>query len=98
MLNYISHRLMIMVPTLMAISAIVFIIIQLPPGDYLTTMIEELKSVPLAQGHDEVFYPGEIEARNDVKNRQRGLILPEDTISDLAAAATEMKVSLSLHD
>ena len=44
MLAYIIRRILIMVPTLVAISAIVFIIIQLPPGDYLTTMIEELKS------------------------------------------------------
>ena len=61
-------------------------------------MIEELKSVPLAQGHDEVFYPGEIEACNDVKNRRHGLLLPEDTMADLAKAAAEMKVPLRLHE
>ena len=61
-------------------------------------MIEELKSVPLAQGHDEVFYPGEIEARNDVKNRRQGLLLPNDTMTDLAKAADETKVPLRLHE
>lgn len=44
MLNYIARRILIMIPTLLAISAIVFIIIQLPPGDYLTTMITEMQS------------------------------------------------------
>src|SRR5882672_7096905 len=44
MLNYILRRLFIMVPTLLAISAIVFIIIELPPGDYLTTMMSELQA------------------------------------------------------
>lgn len=44
MLSYIARRVFIMVPTLIAISAIVFIIIQLPPGDYLTTMMNELQS------------------------------------------------------
>ena len=44
MLSYIARRVLIMVPTLIAISAIVFIIIQLPPGDYLTTMMNELAS------------------------------------------------------
>jgi peptide/nickel transport system permease protein len=44
MLNYIARRLLIMIPTLLAISAIVFIIIRLPPGDYLTTMITEMQS------------------------------------------------------
>jgi peptide/nickel transport system permease protein len=33
-----------MVPTLLAISAIVFVIIQLPPGDYLESHIAELRS------------------------------------------------------
>jgi peptide/nickel transport system permease protein len=46
MIAYLARRLLVMVPTLLAISAIVFFIIQLPPGDYLSTMVEEL----LAQG------------------------------------------------
>ncbi|MFN0043876.1 MAG: ABC transporter permease [Alphaproteobacteria bacterium] len=44
MLRYIAHRFLIMVPTLLAISFIVFVIIQLPPGDYLETYIAELQS------------------------------------------------------
>jgi LDH2 family malate/lactate/ureidoglycolate dehydrogenase len=52
-------------------------------------MIEELKAVPLAQGHQEIFYPGEIEARNDARNRRDGLMLPPDTIRDLEKVAAE---------
>lgn len=44
MFSYIVRRLLVMVPTLLAISAIVFTIIQLPPGDYLSTMIAELQA------------------------------------------------------
>jgi peptide/nickel transport system permease protein len=44
MFTYLIHRILIMVPTLLAISIIIFIIIQLPPGDYLTTYINELQS------------------------------------------------------
>ena len=44
MFVYIIRRLLVMVPTLLAISAIVFTIIQLPPGDYLSTMIAELQA------------------------------------------------------
>ena len=44
MLKYLAHRLLIMIPTLLAISIIVFVIIQLPPGDYLTSYINELQS------------------------------------------------------
>ena len=44
MFSYIVHRLLIMIPTLLAISLIIFIVIQLPPGDYLETYIAELQS------------------------------------------------------
>jgi len=44
MLGYIARRIMVMIPTLLAISAITFVIIQLPPGDYLTTLVTELES------------------------------------------------------
>jgi len=51
--------------------------------------VAEIKSVPLAQGFDEVFYPGEMEARNDVRHRKEGLQLPDDTIADLKRIAGE---------
>ena len=49
--------------------------------------IGELKAVPLAQGFDEVVYPGEIEARNEKRNRAEGLHLPDDTLADLRKLA-----------
>lgn len=52
-------------------------------------MIAELKSVPLAQGFEEVVYPGELEARNDIANRRDGLDLPDDTLADLDKLARE---------
>lgn len=58
--------------------------------------IEELKSVPRAPGVAEIFYPGEIEALNDARNRKEGLELPEETIADLAKIASEMKVPLDV--
>jgi peptide/nickel transport system permease protein len=44
MLGWLIHRILLMVPTLIAISILVFVIIQLPPGDYLTTLINELEA------------------------------------------------------
>jgi peptide/nickel transport system permease protein len=44
MFGYIIQRILIMVPTLIAISIIIFVIIQLPPGDYFSTYIAELQS------------------------------------------------------
>jgi peptide/nickel transport system permease protein len=44
MLGYLVHRILIMIPTLIAISMLTFIIIHLPPGDYFSTYIAELQS------------------------------------------------------
>jgi peptide/nickel transport system permease protein len=44
MLSYIVHRILIMIPTLLAISIVIFTIINLPPGDYFTTYVAELQS------------------------------------------------------
>jgi len=44
MFAYLVRRILVMVPTLLAISAIVFTIIQLPPGDYLSTLMAEMQS------------------------------------------------------
>lgn len=43
MLFYIMRRILYMIPTLLIISIISFIIIQLPPGDYLTSYIAHLR-------------------------------------------------------
>lgn len=51
--------------------------------------VAEIKSVPLAQGFDEVFYPGEMEARNNTRNRSQGIQYPDDTIVDLKRIAAE---------
>lgn len=51
--------------------------------------IAEIKTVPLATGFDEVFYPGEIEANNDARNREDGIMFPEDTLADLRRIARE---------
>ncbi|NNE84240.1 MAG: ABC transporter permease [Alphaproteobacteria bacterium] len=56
MFRYISHRLLVMIPTLLAVSALVFIIIQLPPGNFLDTLISEL------EGRGEAVDPNQIEA------------------------------------
>ena len=44
MLAYILRRILTMIPTLLIISALVFVIIQLPLGDYLESHIAELQS------------------------------------------------------
>lgn len=55
MLTYIIRRILIMIPTLLAISLIIFVIIQLPPGDYF----ESYKAALIAGG--ETVDEGKIE-------------------------------------
>ena len=44
MLQYIARRILLMIPTLIVISLLVYIIIDLPPGDCVTAQIDELLS------------------------------------------------------
>src|SRR5438105_2242660 len=48
MAKYIAKRVLYMIPTLFVISLISFTIIQLPPGDFLTTYVATLRQ----QGED----------------------------------------------
>ena len=43
MLSYLIHRIVYMVPMLLIISIISFVLIQLPPGDFLTSYVMQLK-------------------------------------------------------
>src|SRR5262245_11138603 len=42
--RYLIQRLLLMLPTLFLISVVTFVIIQLPPGDFLTTLISDLEA------------------------------------------------------
>ncbi len=44
MFTYIIHRLLIMIPTMIVISIVTFVIIQLPEGDYLSNLVKELQA------------------------------------------------------
>ena len=44
MLRYIAWRIAVMFPTLLIVSALVFTIIELPPGDYFESYIAELQA------------------------------------------------------
>lgn len=44
MLRFIMHRILMMIPVVIAISVISFVIIQAPPGDYVTNLVSQLRS------------------------------------------------------
>ena len=56
LLSYIVKRLLQMIPLLLCISVIIFVVIQLPPGDYLTTYIRQKESAGTQVGADEIAH------------------------------------------
>ena len=54
MLQYIVKRTLVLIPLLLALSIVVFIIIQLPPGEYLTTYLNQLRSTGMEVTEDQI--------------------------------------------
>jgi LDH2 family malate/lactate/ureidoglycolate dehydrogenase len=61
-------------------------------------LIGEVKSVPLAQGFDEVFFPGEVEDRSSARLQREGIELPAGTLADLERLAEWAGLPLELAD
>ena len=58
-------------------------------------LIDEVKGVPLAQGFDEVFYPGEVEDRSEAANLAAGgVVLAAESVADLRRLGEEAGVPL----
>lgn len=55
-------------------------------------LISDLKATPKADGVDEIFYPGEIEAVADAEGRRAGIALPAATASMLVERAGALGV------
>ena len=45
MIRYLIWRVLVMIPTLILISMLVFAIIELPPGDYFESYVQELRAM-----------------------------------------------------
>lgn len=66
-----------------------------PLGEFeadMERLIDELKETPRRAQVDEIFYPGELEARSEERLLQDGITLPEDTASQLRAEAKTIGV------
>ncbi|HEX3721852.1 MAG TPA: Ldh family oxidoreductase [Nitrolancea sp.] len=61
-------------------------------------LIDEVKSAQLAPGFDEIFYPGEPEARAEAANARDGIILPSATVAELTALADELALPHPFHE
>ena len=56
--------------------------------------IDEMKAVPLAEGVDEILFPGELEDRNGRRSDELGIDVPSKTRADLATLAEELGVAV----
>ncbi len=54
MVNYIIRRLLTMIPTLLVISMVVFILIQLPPGDIITSTLESMRQQGMEGSEEQI--------------------------------------------
>ncbi len=52
--SYVIRRLLTMVPTLLTISVVVFILIQLPPGDIITSTLESLRQQGMEASDEQI--------------------------------------------
>jgi len=52
--NYIIRRLLTMIPTLLVISMVVFILIQLPPGDIITSTLESMRQQGMEGSEEQI--------------------------------------------
>jgi len=69
------------------------------PGDFgrrMEALIAEMKAVPLAEGFDEIFFPGEIEDGSRAHREHEGIELPAKTLEALERLAAETGVPLQL--
>ncbi|QHE83713.1 Ldh family oxidoreductase [Hydrogenophaga sp. BPS33] len=58
-------------------------------NERMEAYIDSLKDVPVAAGHRQVFYPGEMEMQAESEQRSRGLLLPADTLAEVLRVAEE---------
>lgn len=66
MIRFVVRRLLVMVPTFLVVSLLTFIVIQLPPGDYVTTTVANLAATGEAANVEKV----------ELLRKQYGLDLP----------------------
>jgi ureidoglycolate dehydrogenase (NAD+) len=61
---------------------------------HIDRLIEGIKSLPKANGFEEIFVPGEIEERTCAERIKNGIPLPEGTVSNLQKVCDRYRISL----
>ncbi|MDF3312039.1 Ldh family oxidoreductase [Rhodococcus sp. T2V] len=62
--------------------------------DSVGELIDEVKNTPLAEGAEEIFYPGELEDRAEHRNLDAGgVVLPDQTRTDLETLGAQVGIT-----
>lgn len=56
-------------------------------------LVDSIKTTPHGPGTDEIYYPGELEARAEKQHRRVGIEVPQDTIDELNAGAADLGIA-----
>jgi LDH2 family malate/lactate/ureidoglycolate dehydrogenase len=59
----------------------------------ISTMVDYVKETPLAQGFDQILYPGEKEAKTRKERSKRGVEIEDDTWNQVMALVKEYSLS-----
>ena len=62
----------------------------------METLIAEMQAVPLAEGFEEIFFPGELEDRSMARREREGVELPGKTVESLEQLAAQTAVPLEI--
>jgi LDH2 family malate/lactate/ureidoglycolate dehydrogenase len=65
-------------------------------AERMEALIAEMKAVPLAEGFEEIFFPGEIEDRNRDRREREGIEVPAKTLEALKRLAAATGVPLAV--
>ena len=56
-------------------------------------LVSKIKNTARAPGTNEIFYPGELEARAEERQVREGVSIPDDTVAELDAGARELSIA-----
>ncbi|MBM7691694.1 ureidoglycolate dehydrogenase (NAD+) [Peribacillus deserti] len=61
-------------------------------------MIREIRALPLMEGVEKIYLPGEIEMENELDRRKNGIPLGKETVSEIVTLAQKYNIKESLID
>jgi len=61
-------------------------------NDDMEKLIDSIKNSPRAPGTDEIYYPGELEALAERRNRHQGIQIPNNTVAELDKASSALGI------